>query len=285
MRMVKRVSRSRWARVCLLTLTLSLGAAILAGFGFDAGVTAQAQSPQIIMSGTALGGKPGQGPLSKAVFNHQKHEAAVPNCDSCHHTGSQDACSSCHTSAGDASGGYVQLSAAMHNPTSKFSCVGCHNEAVKKKECAGCHKFIAPGPKESNCVVCHKDPKAPAPAAPAKVAQPDTVDIGVLSKQYGPVAFNHSAHVDYLKDAAKGDLAKAFHNQPDTLCQGCHHNTPSGMTPPKCGTCHGKPFSKDEPARPGLMAAYHIQCIQCHQAMGVEPVKATDCKGCHAPKK
>ena len=282
--MVKRVSRSRWARVCLLTLTLSLASALAAGLGVDVGDQAKAQSPQIIISGTAIGGKPGQGPLSKAVFNHQKHEAAVPNCDSCHHTGSQDACSSCHTSQGSPDGGNVQLSTAMHSATSKFSCVGCHNQAVKKKECAGCHRSITPGPKMTNCVTCHKDPKAPAPAA-AKVSLPDTVEIGSLSKQYAPVSFNHSAHMDYLKTAAKGELAKAFHNQPDTLCQGCHHNTPSGMTPPKCGTCHGKTATKDEPARPDLMAAFHNQCIQCHQAMGVEPVKATDCKGCHAPKK
>jgi len=282
--MVKRVSRSRWARVCFLTLTLSLTAALLAGLGVGFEDQAKAQSPQIIMSGTAIGGKPGQGPLSKAVFNHQKHEAAVSDCDSCHHTGSQDACSSCHTSQGSPEGGNIQLSQAMHSAQAKMSCVGCHYKETQKKQCAGCHQNIPAGPREDSCTACHKDPKA-APAPAAKMAQPDTVDIGSLSKQYMPVSFNHSSHVDYLKAAAKGDLAKGFHSQDAALCQGCHHHTPAGAVPPKCGTCHGKPFSKDEPNRPGLMAAYHIQCIQCHKAMGVEPVQATDCKGCHAPKK
>jgi len=282
--MVKRVSRSRWGRVCLLALSLSLATAVLAGLGVGEGRQAKAQSPQIVMSGTAIGGKPGQGPLSKAVFNHQKHEAAVPNCDSCHHTGTQEACSTCHTSQGSPDGGNVQLSQAMHSATSKLSCVGCHYQATQKKECAGCHQNIAPGPKDASCGSCHKDPKA-AKAQPAKLAQPDTVDIGVLSKKYGPVSFNHSAHVDYLLAAAKGDLAKAFHSEAGTLCQGCHHHTPADMAPPKCATCHGKANAADEPKRPGLMAAYHIQCIQCHKAMGVEPVAATDCKGCHAPKK
>lgn len=282
--MVKRVSRSRWGRVCFLTLTLSLTAALVAGFGVGFGDQAKAQSPQILMSGTAIGGKPGQGPLSKAQFNHQKHEAAVSNCDTCHHTGDQTSCSSCHTSQGSPDGGNVQLSQAMHAAQSKASCVGCHYKETQKKQCAGCHRNIAAGPKDASCVACHKDPKA-APAPAAKPAQPDVVEIGAISKQYAAVSFNHSAHMDYLKDAAKGDLAKAFHTQPDTLCQGCHHYTPAGMAPPKCGTCHGKSFSQDDPKRPGLMAAYHIQCIQCHKAMGVEPVPATDCKGCHAPKK
>lgn len=284
MRMVKRVSRSRWGRVCLLTLTLSLASALMAGLGVGVGSQAKAQSPQILMSGTAIGGKPGQGPLSKAVFNHKKHEDAVGDCDVCHHTGSQEPCSTCHTSQGSPEGGYVQLSQAMHAAQSKSSCVGCHGKATQKKQCAGCHRNIVPGSNEDACNVCHKDPTAPAAAAP-KMDVPDTVDIGAISKQYMPVSFNHSAHVDYLKDAAKGDLAKAFHSGDAALCQGCHHHTPVGEAPPKCGTCHGKPFSEQEPKRPGLMAAYHNQCFQCHKAMGVEPVKPTDCKSCHAPKK
>lgn len=282
--MVKRVTRSRWGRVVFLTLTLSLAAALAAGLGVGVDNQAKAQAPQMVVSGTAMGGKPGQGPLSKAVFNHQKHEAAVGNCETCHHTGSMDPCSTCHTSQGSAEGGNVQLSQAMHSAKSKMSCVGCHYQETKKKECAGCHQFIAPGPKEASCGVCHKDPKAAAAPAP-KMAQPDTVVIGSLSKQYEPTTFNHSMHVDLLKDYAKGALAKGFHADDTALCQGCHHNTPAGVAPPKCGTCHGKAFADDDPKRPGLMAAYHIQCNQCHKAMGVESPKATDCKTCHAAKK
>jgi hypothetical protein len=284
MRMVKRFSRSRWGRVCFLTLALSLASALLAGLGVGVVDQAKAQSPQILMSGTAIGGKPGQSPLSKVQFNHQKHEAAVNgNCDACHHTGSQEPCSSCHTSQGSPEGGNVQLSQAMHDAKAKASCVGCHYQETRKPECLGCHRNIAPGPKKDNCSVCHQDPKAaPAPAVPA---QPDTVEIGSLSKRYGACTFDHAAHVEALKAAAKGDLAKAFHSGDAALCQGCHHHTPVGETPSKCGTCHGKAFQKEDPSRPGLMAAYHIQCNQCHKAMGVEPVAATDCTGCHAPKK
>jgi len=282
--MVKRVSRSRWGRVLFLTLTLSSAAAVVAGLGIGVGNQAKAQSPQMLLSGTAIGGKAGQGPLSKAAFNHQKHEAAVPDCDTCHHTGSQDPCSTCHTSQGSPDGGNVQLSEAMHKAQSKSSCVGCHYKETQKPQCAGCHQNIAPGPKENSCATCHKDPSAAAAPA-ADPAQPDTVDIGSISQKYGPVAFNHASHMDYLKDAAKGDLAKAFHSSSGTLCAGCHHHTPAGQTPPKCATCHGKANNPEESGRPGLMAAYHLQCMQCHKAMNVEPVAATDCTGCHAPKK
>jgi len=280
--MVKRVSRSRWGRIFLSALALCMVSAALAGFGAG-GNQAKAQSPQIQMSGTALGGTPGQGPLSKAAFNHKKHEDAVGgNCDACHHTGDQVACSSCHTSQGSPDGGNVQLSDAMHSATAKQSCVGCHLTQTKKPECAGCHRNIAPGPRQSNCAVCHKDAKA-AQAAPVQVpAAPDTVEIGGLSKLFKPATFDHAAHIQALKDAAKGDLPKAFHSNDAALCAGCHHYTPVGQTPPKCGTCHGT-----DPNRPGLKAAYHIQCNQCHKAMmpGAEPVAATDCAGCHAPKK
>ena len=288
MRMVKRVSRSRWGRIGLSALTLCLVSAALAGLGVGVN-EAQAQSPQMTISGTALGGKPGQGPLSKANFNHKKHEDAMSgNCDVCHHMGSQDPCTQCHTSQGSPDGNNIQLSDAMHNPTAKQSCVGCHQIQTKKPECAGCHRNIAPGPRKSNCAVCHTDLAAQTPCQIQAPAAPDSVAIGSLSKIYEPcTVFDHASHLQHMKDAAKGALPKAFHSNDAALCAGCHHHTPVGQTPPKCGTCHGQAFQDQDPSRPGLKAAYHIQCNQCHKTMmpGSEPVAPTDCKGCHAPKK
>ena len=123
-------------------------------------------------------------------------------------------------------------------------------------------------------------------AGPDKQAQPDTVIIGSIAKKFDACTFNHSNHVDALAAATKGSsLAQAFHAQPGTLCQGCHHHTPAGQAPPKCGTCHAKAFQNEEPKRPGLMAAYHIQCNQCHKAMGAGAPAATDCETCHTAKK
>ena len=266
-----------------MTLTLALGAAALAVFGPGRAVVALAQQPTMVISGTSLGGKAGAGPMSKAVFNHQKHENAVGNCETCHHA-SMDGCSTCHTTAGSPEGDDVQLSQAMHDPRAAMSCVGCHQKETAKPQCQGCHQKIAAGPGQNSCLVCHKDPKAPAAQAP-DLKTPDFVDIGSLSSKYEACSFNHSAHMDMLKDAAKGALPEAFHAQNGVFCQGCHHHTPPGVTPPKCGTCHAKSFQDRDPKRPGLEAAFHIQCNQCHKAMGVTSPAPTDCQACHTAKK
>jgi hypothetical protein len=85
----------------------------------------------------------------------------------------------------------------------------------------------------------------------------------------------------------EGDrLASAFHTDPATLCSGCHHNSPPSMNPPKCGSCHGTTTDPKSPGRITLKAAYHLQCMGCHERMKVEFVVKTDCTGCHEqPKK
>lgn len=269
--------------MCSFALSLTLLAALLAGFGVGMNETVNAQASQMGTSGTAVGGKAGAGPLSKAAFNHEKHQTVVTDCNTCHHTGDQEPCSTCHTSTGSPDN-KVQLSQAMHSAQSKASCVGCHQQETKKKECAGCHQSITPGPQAASCVNCHKDPKAAANGKALPVG-PDTVDIGALSKKFEPNTFNHAKHVDALIAATKASsLAQAFHSPAGVLCQGCHHHTPVGVTPPKCSSCHGQAFSGDQ--RPGLMAAYHIQCNQCHKAMGATGAPAaTDCQACHTAKK
>ena len=250
MRMVKRFAHERWGRACLAALAAVLCSVVLVGVSLDA----QAQDPVMVVKGTKLGDKPGAGPLSKATFNHGNHEKYVKECETCHHA-SQDACSTCHTTAGSAEGGYVQLSRAMHDSKSKMACVGCHQKETAKASCAGCHRSIPAGPRQASCAVCHKDPKAPAPAA-VRLDVPDTVEIGSIAKKYLPVSFNHANHVDMLMDAAKGPLAKAFHAKPGVFCQGCHHNTPADMAPPKCGTCHAQSFQDENPKRPGLEGGF-----------------------------
>lgn len=292
--MTKFVGVLRRARSAFPVLALALVTTLAVGLGWGGGGAANAQAPQMIISGTGIGGQPPAGPLSKAAFDHQKHEAAVAGCETCHHA-SMDACSTCHTSAGSADGGNVQLAQAMHDPRAAMSCVGCHEKQTKKANCAGCHQNIAAGPNPASCKTCHRDAKAQPQAQTQALGQsqaqtqpsaPDTVVIGSLSKKYEACTFDHSVHMDALAAISKGSpLAQAFHGQQGTLCQGCHHHTPAGQTPPKCGTCHSKPFQDQDPKRPGLMAAYHIQCNQCHKAMGAGAPAPTDCETCHAAKK
>ena len=53
------------------------------------------------------------------------------------------------------------------------------------------------------------------------------------------------------------------------------------MQPPKCGSCHSKTIDPANPDRPTLKAAYHLNCIGCHNGMNVARPVATDCVACH----
>ncbi|MCF8126698.1 MAG: cytochrome c family protein [Desulfotignum sp.] len=247
--------------------------------------------------------------MDPVAFDHKLHETQNPGCTSCHHE-NLDACITCHTAAGDKKGGYVKLADAMHRMDSTFSCIGCHTEHKQSENCAGCHaRMPEKSMKDQDCASCHtvdakarpqnvlKDPESASGLAAAvletraasyeKVPMdkvPDIVTIGVISKEYHPGRFPHRMVVKAVFEKAdKSKMARSFHGQELTLCAGCHHNSPPSMTPPKCGSCHGN--TPDIAAdKPGLMGAYHGQCITCHQEMAVASVLPTDCIKCHEKK-
>ncbi len=152
----------------------------------------------------------------------------------------------------------------------------------------------------SSCDVCHSGPlaqvgmfasSAPFPAEPHfenlmvhlrdRQANfddfPDTVTIGSLADEYVPVEMPHRLMVVRLDAVVReSKLATAFHGVSEAVCAGCHHNAPIGDRPTPCGSCHGL---ESETGRdlPGLEAAFHRQCIGCHQRMGVAKQGCTDC--------
>ena len=88
----------------------------------------------------------------------------------------------------------------------------------------------------------------------------------------------------YLQEGIQASsLAVHFHGSPDQLCRGCHHNSPAGGVPPRCESCHGKPFNELNLFIPGLLGAYHQQCIGCHEEMEIPG--STGCTDCHEKKK
>jgi hypothetical protein len=114
---------------------------------------------------------------------------------------------------------------------------------------------------------------------------PENVEIKTLMNQYGPVKLPHRKIVQTLSDNIKDNrLVSYFHQDQNTLCQGCHHHSPAAKKPPGCASCHGRPFDERDLSKPGLMAAYHRQCMECHEAMDIEKPVATNCVACHQKK-
>lgn len=245
-------------------------------------------------------------------------------CVVCHHTGDPVACTSCHTVEGTADSEHINLDRAVHSlwitsqaKNKPVSCVSCHEKQLKHRECAGCHTRLVGNArdKESWCKVCHTispklgdeqmmegiannlpekeneqiasaTVKARTPIeywSPMKA--PYKVKIDALADQYEPVTFNHRHHViSLLERIQKKRLAGAFHTSPATLCVTCHHHSPASATPPKCSSCHSQQINVEQPDRPKLMAAYHLQCMSCHTDMKVARPRNTDCETCHMLK-
>ena len=243
---------------------------------------------------------------SVVPFNHIGHETYSSSCRSCHHS-SMDACGKCHTLQGSKEGKFVKLQTAMHRVGAQASCMGCHEGFKADKRCAGCHATMPrrDPPDLAGCVSCHMPkPAAATPQTEPKVMAamllearkpvtatysdediPETVEIKALSKQFESAKMPHRKIVHTLvKNIKESKLAGAFHREPGTVCQGCHHNSPVAKKPPACASCHGQPFDGRNLFRPGLQAAYHLQCMECHKDMGIENPVATNCTGCHKEK-
>lgn len=240
-------------------------------------------------------------------FDHKAHETANDTCRACHHE-SLKPCSDCHTLAGIKEGKEVNLEKAMHQADTNRSCQGCHAMKQNEKNCAGCHALMGKGQRkeEGSCLQCHMTPVSEmgglsGPAAEKSLAAamlqkrnpvtgtypegdiPEKVVIKNLSNQYGAVDFPHRKIVNALVNNIKDNtLAQYFHGPEGTICQGCHHNSPVSKKPPLCGNCHGKPFDAENPLKPGIMGAYHLQCMGCHKEMGME--KPAGCTDCHKKK-
>ncbi|MFZ5584361.1 MAG: tetrathionate reductase family octaheme c-type cytochrome [Thermodesulfobacteriota bacterium] len=88
--------------------------------------------------------------------------------------------------------------------------------------------------------------------------------------QYGAVRFMHKKHAAALG----GD------------CLQCHHARPAAAEAAettRCVACHQDSFNPELPGRLGLKAAYHRQCLECHQQRGQGPVGCTDCHAKQVP--
>ncbi len=275
------------------------------------------KQPDVVFVETGLNG-PEEDALKNRMdpvaYDHKAHETYNDTCRVCHHA-AMDSCAKCHTMTGAKEGDDIKLERAMHLTGNTKSCVGCHTDIqYSDKKCAGCHVFMGKGRMaDASCLKCHaKLPEGveftmkteqkeggylenPAAVAATKARThvketygdddvPEKVVIKDMADKYEPAEFPHRKIVQtLLKNINENKMATYFHGSKGTLCQGCHHNSPPDKKPPKCGNCHGKPFDEKHLHIPGRMAAYHQQCMGCHERMKLE--KPAGCTGCHKEKK
>jgi hypothetical protein len=265
--------------------------------------------PDIVFVKTAKTEAEKANPLTRmklVPFNHKAHEGYNDTCRVCHHA-DLNACVQCHTLQGAKDGDYVKLEQSMHRRNIDHSCMGCHESRQTVKPCAGCHTSFEKKQQrtELSCQNCHMAENGPQVRNPdnkmmaARVLEsrdaitttyetadiPENVKIGTLINKYEPANLPHRKIVNTLFNNIRDNkLATYFHHEKGTICQGCHHNSPASKKPPKCASCHGQPFNEKDPFKPGLMAAYHRQCMECHKEMGIKKPVATNCTACHREK-
>jgi hypothetical protein len=263
------------------------------------------KQPDVVLIKTAPEADPEkQNRMNYVPFDHKGHETYNDTCRVCHHE-SLKPCNECHTLAGIKEGKDVTLETAMHQADTDRSCTGCHAAKMQDKNCAGCHALMGrkPTKEDKACLTCHMMPpfeneNALLPEAEMAVAAdllksrnpvtgtyseddiPEKVVIKHLSREYEAVDFPHRKIVKALADNIKENkLAGYFHGQEGTLCMGCHHHSPAARKPPQCANCHGKTFDEKNPLKPGIIGAYHQQCLGCHREMNI--TKPAGCTECH----
>jgi hypothetical protein len=243
------------------------------------------------------------GKAQRVPFDHKAHEKTATRCSTCHHQ-SLASCNECHTLTGAARGSGVTLERAYHNVASERSCVGCHRKATRQERCAGCHHVIKAEASRRSCSVCHRGPKAGArlleplgkplgkplvePVLETRARAvlpayskdfPERVTLKILARDYAPSVMPHGRIVRKLHElTGKSRLAVQFHGGVEALCAGCHHHSKPGARPTPCSACHTRRGHSTRD-KPGLGAAYHRQCIGCHQKMGLR--KWLGCETCH----
>ena len=129
---------------------------------------------------------------------------------------------------------------------------------------------------------------ASSPARGEGKAMPDTIVIKYLSKQYGPVTFQHAMHA-----ALAGGCGKCHHQhneKANAACRECHALSARAFKASvthgfaACGSCHSE-ASPEMPEMPGLKTALHKKCFECHTGLGELGSSPEGCvKTCHAKK-
>lgn len=119
---------------------------------------------------------------------------------------------------------------------------------------------------------------------------PEQVSLDSMVELFESAEFDHTMHTELGEDCSVCHHHTTGTGNADERCVSCHGNSPEVATV-ACRDCHvSDPFSAEQINqvsmeiyqfhidRPGLKAAYHWNCLGCHEAMD----GPTDCQDCHA---
>jgi hypothetical protein len=114
--------------------------------------------------------------------------------------------------------------------------------------CKSCHACEYPT-KEDPCLLeCPRESMVPVNHSPKE--GPDVVVIDEMSENYTGVVFSHKMHAQM--------------SEISTGCTGCHHYNTTGAIL-NCRKCHESNRTRENVSIPDLKAAYHRQCMTCHE--------------------
>ena len=119
---------------------------------------------------------------------------------------------------------------------------------------------------------------------------PDQVSINAMSEMFEGVEFDHAMHTELGEDCSVCHHHTTGTGTADARCVSCHANSEE-VAAVGCSDCHvAAPFSAENLNlesqeiyqfhidRPGLKAAYHWNCLGCHEEMD----GPTECVDCHS---
>jgi hypothetical protein len=114
--------------------------------------------------------------------------------------------------------------------------------------CKSCHDCEYPTKDDPCLIVCPRQNMVSVYRSPKE--GPDVVVINEMSENYEGVVFSHKMHSE-MSDMSVG-------------CTGCHHYNTTGPVL-NCRKCHDNSRSREDVSVPDLKAAFHRQCMTCHQ--------------------
>ncbi len=119
---------------------------------------------------------------------------------------------------------------------------------------------------------------------------PEQVSLDSMVALFDGVEFDHAMHTDLGEDCSACHHHTTGTGTIDKRCVRCHADS-NEVASVGCRECHlANPFSAENINRealdryqfhidtPGLKAAYHWNCVGCHEEMD----GPTDCQDCHA---